>query len=42
MTDEVEVDLPGVHDLMAFAQAEQNVISLRRSKRSGVPQLERS
>jgi hypothetical protein len=50
---EVEVDLPGVHDLMAFGQAERIVfhrspsevvagrISIRRSKGSGVRKLER-
>jgi hypothetical protein len=51
-TLEVEVDLPGGHDLMAFERAErivfvsalevtQNKISLRRTTRSGLRKLER-
>jgi hypothetical protein len=51
-TLEVEVDLPGGHDLMAFERAErivfvsalgvaQNKVSLRRTTRSGVRKLER-
>jgi hypothetical protein len=52
-TLEVEVDLPGVHDLMALSQAERIVfhvsseqviagrVSIRRTKRSGLRKLER-